>query len=59
MRKPFREEEIFDLLAKHLGVRYIYEEVDHRSLQKPLANLLHRRAMQSSPNDWQCCLSSG
>ena len=27
MRKPFREDEMFDLLAKHLGVRYIYEEV--------------------------------
>ena len=27
MRKPFREDELFDLLAKHLGVRYIYEEV--------------------------------
>jgi PAS domain S-box-containing protein len=27
MRKPFREQEMFELLAKHLGVRYVYEEV--------------------------------
>jgi signal transduction histidine kinase/DNA-binding NarL/FixJ family response regulator len=25
IRKPFRENEIFDILAKHLGVRFIYE----------------------------------
>ena len=28
VRKPFREEDIFDMLAKHLGVRYIYETVE-------------------------------
>ncbi|MCC3406175.1 MAG: PAS domain S-box protein [Microcoleus sp. PH2017_10_PVI_O_A] len=26
MRKPFREEDIFAAMGKHLGVRYIYEE---------------------------------
>jgi CheY-like chemotaxis protein len=26
VRKPFREEEILDVLAKHLGVRFVYEE---------------------------------
>ncbi len=26
MRKPFREEDIFDAMNKHLGVRYIYED---------------------------------
>jgi len=26
VRKPFREVEIFDMMAKHLGVRYVYEE---------------------------------
>jgi CheY-like chemotaxis protein len=31
VRKPFREAEIFDVLARHLGVRYVYEE--------PLADL--------------------
>ena len=27
IRKPFREQIIFDTLAKHLGVKYIYEKV--------------------------------
>lgn len=26
LRKPFRQEEIFTMLSKHLGVRFIYEE---------------------------------
>lgn len=26
LRKPFRESELFDMLRKHLGVRFIYEE---------------------------------
>jgi CheY-like chemotaxis protein len=26
LRKPFQEQEIFDLLYKHLGVRFVYEE---------------------------------
>jgi PAS domain S-box-containing protein len=26
VRKPFREDEIFDKLAEHLGVRFVYEE---------------------------------
>jgi two-component system sensor histidine kinase/response regulator len=26
VRKPFKEQEIFDMLAKHLGVRYVYEK---------------------------------
>ena len=26
MRKPFREEEIFNAMQKHLGVRYVYED---------------------------------
>jgi CheY-like chemotaxis protein len=26
LRKPFKEAEIFDMLAKHLGVQFVYEE---------------------------------
>jgi DNA-binding response OmpR family regulator len=26
VRKPFREQEIFEVMAKHLGLKYIYEE---------------------------------
>jgi signal transduction histidine kinase/ligand-binding sensor domain-containing protein/CheY-like chemotaxis protein len=27
MRKPFREEDLFEAVAHHLGVRYLYEEI--------------------------------
>ena len=46
MRKPFREEEIYDKLAKHLGVRFIYEgaveeenEVPAVSVEEALAEI--------------------
>jgi CheY-like chemotaxis protein len=26
VRKPFRKDEIYDMLAKHLGIRFLYEE---------------------------------
>jgi signal transduction histidine kinase/DNA-binding response OmpR family regulator len=26
VRKPFREQEIFDVMAKHLGLKYVYED---------------------------------
>ena len=28
VRKPFQEAEIFEVMARHLGVRYIYEEAE-------------------------------
>jgi CheY-like chemotaxis protein len=34
--KPFREEKIFDMLVKHLGVRFVCEELDPTSPPKPL-----------------------
>ena len=27
LRKPFRDESIFEMLAKHLGVRFVYEDI--------------------------------
>ncbi|OQX28366.1 MAG: hypothetical protein BWK80_00545 [Desulfobacteraceae bacterium IS3] len=40
LRKPFRESDIFDLMQKHIGVRYIYEEVTERrdNAGKPTAS---------------------
>jgi len=28
VRKPFRQETIFEMLSKHLGVRFIYNQVE-------------------------------
>ena len=30
MRKPFREADLFDALARHLGVRFVYQELKDR-----------------------------
>ena len=37
VRKPFRESEIFEMLHKHLGVRYVYEE-EQEDLKPTLLN---------------------
>ncbi|MFM9266263.1 hybrid sensor histidine kinase/response regulator [Tychonema sp. BBK16] len=34
MRKPFREAEIFDAMHKHIGVRYIYENITQANVLK-------------------------
>jgi len=31
IRKPFREADIFDILTKHLGIRFVYEEIKAHS----------------------------
>jgi len=33
VRKPFAEHSIFDILAKHLGVKYILEETSSPELE--------------------------
>lgn len=56
IRKPFREDEIFDALTKHLGVRFIYQEDD---AQPPPAlaldgkdELLTPEALTDLPATW-------
>jgi CheY-like chemotaxis protein len=55
VRKPFREEEIFDVLAKHLGVGFVYED---QADARPSARLpsrpdvLSRAELAALPGDW-------
>jgi signal transduction histidine kinase/DNA-binding NarL/FixJ family response regulator len=54
VRKPFREEELFDKMAAHLGVRYVYEEL---SLPDELVRLQAQAALTPAdlaplPADW-------
>jgi two-component system sensor histidine kinase ChiS len=35
MRKPFREADLFDALARHLGVRFVYQEVAQDRERRP------------------------
>lgn len=34
MRKPFREAELFEMLSKHLGIRYIYQDIEPEEVAK-------------------------
>jgi signal transduction histidine kinase/ActR/RegA family two-component response regulator len=54
VRKPFREQEIFDALTKHLGVRFVYAE-DAQPVGVPTesaAGVLTAAALGALPADW-------
>ncbi len=40
MRKPFREAEIFDMMTKHIGARFVYEESDKTVAPKTEVSLM-------------------
>ncbi|MBN1873057.1 MAG: response regulator [Anaerolineae bacterium] len=54
MRKPFREAEIFEMLTKHLGVRFIYYEDDTSPLRVPISteDVLTPEAIATLPDEW-------
>jgi signal transduction histidine kinase/DNA-binding NarL/FixJ family response regulator len=53
VRKPFREAEIFDRLAKHLGVRFIYEDaVEEKRDEKVAESVLTPAALATLPANW-------
>jgi PAS domain S-box-containing protein len=39
VRKPFKDHEIFECMARHLGTRYLYEEKGEAAAHKPGVNL--------------------
>jgi signal transduction histidine kinase/CheY-like chemotaxis protein/HAMP domain-containing protein len=57
IRKPFREEEIFDALSKHLGVRFVYQEDELPPAAAPEAvegeDVLGREAVAALPAEWR------
>ncbi len=54
IRKPFREQIIFDTLAKHLGVKYIYENIQHHKHEAdfPSEILLNSENLKVMPDSW-------
>jgi signal transduction histidine kinase/DNA-binding response OmpR family regulator len=48
LRKPYRRADIFDCMARHLGVRYLYEEASRALLADPAA-VLRPAALASLP----------
>ncbi|BAQ63405.1 ammonium transporter [Geminocystis sp. NIES-3709] len=51
IRKPFKESVIFDAMAKHLGVEYIYEEENHTSIVTTNQPLTVEN-LQIMPSSW-------
>ncbi|NEO57337.1 MAG: response regulator [Okeania sp. SIO3B5] len=52
MRKPFREEDIFEAMHKHIGVEFIYEEVQEKEI-KLTGEILTRENLATLPEEWQ------
>ena len=55
VRKPFRKEEIFDRLAKHLGVCFVYDEAPiqpTKALMAEIHDVLRPTALAVLPSDW-------
>ncbi len=50
VRKPFREEEIFDKMAQYLGVRYIYQDI-HTPAEKPVTPALTSADLADLPKE--------
>ncbi len=57
MRKPFREAEIFEMMEKHLGVRYIYEDsVESQLPQEEMSQSDLESALVQMPREWAVSL---
>jgi CheY-like chemotaxis protein len=52
VRKPFREHEIFEVIGKHLGVKYVYEDIlpaDETSMDTPVQMPLIAESLPKVP----------
>ncbi len=52
MKKPFREEEIFNVMEKHLGVRYVYDELTPNTENVPKLRHLKSADLAGLPQQW-------
>jgi signal transduction histidine kinase/DNA-binding response OmpR family regulator len=50
--KPFSHEIIFDKIAQHLGIRYVYESTDFSTLSNEQNFKLTAEALKIMPNSW-------
>jgi len=58
MRKPIREGELFEKIAEHLGVRFVYEDVVvPQAASLGVSGLaLTKKALRTMPSDWMAAL---
>ncbi|NES73162.1 MAG: response regulator, partial [Okeania sp. SIO2D1] len=52
MRKPFREEDIFEAMHKYIGLEFIYEEVQEKEI-KLTREILTPENLATLPEEWQ------
>jgi CheY-like chemotaxis protein len=53
VRKPFREEVIFEKMAQYLGVRYLYEEINSKNNSESASiEKLTAAALAIMPDEW-------
>lgn len=52
IRKPFTEQQIFDTLAKHLGMNYIYAETKFFVPDLPTNNALTSQQLTCMSQEW-------
>ena len=52
LRKPFAEHSIFDALAKHLGVKYVFAEVRSPNLDNPADSPLTSQNLTCMSGEW-------
>ncbi|MCP4692919.1 MAG: response regulator, partial [Desulfobacterales bacterium] len=61
LRKPFQETELFDLMAKHLGIRYVYEErlESERTGEEDVdKSVLTPERLSALPEEWLAALNA-
>ncbi|WP_342596740.1 ATP-binding protein [Cyanobacterium aponinum UTEX 3222] len=51
VRKPFRQETIFSMLSKHLGVNFIYEQIEE-NLSTEIISELTAKDFVAMPQEW-------
>ncbi|HAX89650.1 MAG TPA: histidine kinase, partial [Cyanobacteria bacterium UBA11370] len=59
LRKPFREDDIFTIMHKHIGVRYVYENLNQKDLlitEDEEQNLLTAEVFTTLPQEWVASL---
>jgi len=63
LHKPFKTEDIFDMLHTHLGVRFVYEEGEgYKTTESPVVqaeNVLTPEALAALPAEWLDTLKQG
>ncbi len=57
--KPFREAELFAVMSRHLGVRYIYEDPTDGEINSEECNVITLSAIASLPSQWIANLEQG